>query len=147
MTEKTANIEKRLFMLATMVQEHQQEFKIGDVVESQNNVVAPVSTKGIIILEYTDDRPPDYDVYWYNSGVISVIREDLRHCKGIEHKRLCLQCEYDDICPNLGDIVRCDLSEFGEWRAEGERDFSVCRQRECKHLDVCQSINWFPKSV
>lgn len=141
------NIENRLFSLAGMVQKRQQEFKVGDVVESKNKVAAPEGSKGIIIQEYIEDCPPDYDVYWFSSGVVSVIREDLRYCSDTKSKNLCKQCEYYDICLSLSEIVRCDISEFGEWRTEGERDFSICKQRECKHLDACLSINWFPKSV
>ncbi len=136
----------RLSEMAGTLSGQQQEFKVGDVVESKNRIVAPERSKGIVILEYIEDYPPDYDVYWYHSGVGSVFREDLRHCQGTEEKSLCRQCEYNDLCIHLDEIVRCDISEFGEWRTEGKLDYDVCRQRKCKHLDVCLSENWLPGS-
>jgi hypothetical protein len=123
-----------------------QEFKVGDIVESKQDIVAPEGSKGIIILEYVEGSPPDYDVYWYDSEIASVFREDIRHCGGIEEKNLCRRCEYNNLCPHLDEIVRCDISEFGEWRMEGEPDLNVCRQRKCKYLDVCKSENWLPDS-
>lgn len=130
--------------MASMLYKQPQEFRVGDIVESKNDIVAPEGSKGIVILEYIEDSPPDYDIYWYRSGVGSVFREDLRHCKGREESSLCGQCEYHDLCLHLDRIVRCDISEFGEWRVEGQTDHYVCRQRRCRHLDVCLSENWLP---
>lgn len=123
-----------------------QEFKVGDIVESKQDIVAPEGSKGIIILEYVEGSPPDYDIYWYGSGIASVFKEDIRRCGGMEEKNLCGQCEYNNLCPYLDEIVRCDISEFGEWRMDGESDLNVCRQRKCKYLDVCKSENWLPDS-
>ncbi len=123
-----------------------QEFKLGDIVESKQDIVAPEGSKGIVILEYIEGSPPDYDIYWFHSGIASVFREDLKLCAGMEDKNLCKHCEYNNLCPNLDEIVRCDISEFGEWRMEGESDVEVCRQRKCKYLDVCMSENWLPDS-
>lgn len=141
----TNDIENNLFRLAGMVQKRQPELEVGDVVVSLNRVVAPEGSKGIVILKYAEDTPPDYDVYWYNSGVMGVIKEDVKCCEGMENKRLCGWCEYNDICPDLAKIVRCDISEFAEWRVEGERDLDVCRQRKCRHLSTCARVNWFPE--
>jgi hypothetical protein len=124
----------------------QQEFRVGDIVESKNDIVAPEGSKGIVILEYVEDSPPDYDIYWYRSGVASVFREDLRYCKGKGESSLCRQCEHNDLCLHLDEIARCDISEFGEWRDEGQPDYRVCQQRKCRHLDVCISENWLPGS-
>ena len=136
----------RLSEMADTVCQQQQEFKVGDIVESKNDIVAPEGSKGIIISEFMEDSPPDYDVYWYRSEVGSVFREDLEHCEGMEEKGLCIRCEYNDLCLHLDEIARCDISEFGEWRTEGELDYYVCRQRKCRHLDVCLSANWLPGS-
>ena len=130
--------------MAGMLYEQPQEFKVGDIVESKNNIVAPEGSKGIVILEYIEDSPPDYDVYWHDSGVGSVFVEDLKRCKGMDEKSLCMQCEYNDLCRRLDEISRCDISEFGEWRTEGKQDYDVCQNRKCKHLDVCMSEKWLP---
>jgi len=36
-----------------------QEFKLGDIVESKQDIVAPEGSKGIVILEYIEGSPPD----------------------------------------------------------------------------------------
>ena len=136
----------RLSEMAGMLYQQRQEFKVGDVVESKNDIVSPEGSKGIVIFEFNEDSPPDYDVYWYGSEVGSVFREDLRHCEGLDEKELCIRCEYNDSCHHLDEIARCDISEFGEWRAEGKLYFYVCRQRKCRHLDVCLSEKWLPGS-
>jgi|GEM_PF-2707086 len=136
----------KLSELADRLSRQQQGFKVGDVIESKNAIVAPEGSKGIVILEYVEDSPPDYDIYWYCSGVGDVLKEDLRHCQGTEEKSLCSPCEYNDLCLNLYEITRCDISEFGEWRVEGKPDYYVCQQRKCRHLDVCRSEKWLPGS-
>ena len=146
MTHLTIDDLIKLSEMADMLSRQQQEFKVGDIIQSKNDIVAPEGSKGIVISEYIEDSPPDYDVYWYNSGVGSVFREDLKFCKGMEEKSLCSQCEYNDLCLHLDEIARCDISEFGEWRTEGKLDYYVCQQRKCRHLDVCRSENWLPGS-
>lgn len=144
MTNYSTDKSIKLSEIAGNLNNQRQGFKIGDVVESERDIVAPEGSKGIVILEYVEDSPPDYDIYWYGSGVGGVFREDLRYCKGAQDKSLCRRCEYHDLCPNLDEIVRCDISEFGEWRAEGILDYHICRQRKCRHLDMCLSEKWLP---
>lgn len=125
----------------------QQEFEVGDVVESQDNIVAPMKSKGIVIQKHIEDCPPDYDVYWYSSELGGVLKQDLKRCNGMENRDLCELCEYKYLCPNINDIVRCDISEFGEWRMEGELDIDTCKQRNCKHISECSLKKWLMKKV
>lgn len=139
----TGNIAS-LSQMAGTLSARGQEFKVGDIVESRNVIVAPEGSKGVVISEYVEDSPPDYDIFWFHLGVGSVFREDIRHCQGTEEKNRCGQCGDNNTCIHLEEICRCDISEFGEWRAEGKLDYDVCRQRKCRHLKVCLSGKWLP---
>jgi len=147
MTSKIKDKLEELSEMADNVCEKQPEFKIGDVVESQNSIVAPLSSKGIVIFKYSEDSPPDYDIYWYSSKLSSVFQEDLKLCNGLNNKGLCLVCKYKYLCPYMYEIVNCDISEFSEWRIEGESDHHVCRERKCKHFNICAMKKWLPKEA
>lgn len=123
---------------------NQSDFEIGDIVESLNTIVAPLKSKGVVISKYTDDSPPDYDIYWFSSKLGSVFKEDLKICSGSKLKGYCMGCKYKYLCPNIYEIVNCDNSEFGEWRGEGELDHLICRKRMCKHFNVCAMKKWLP---
>ena len=120
-------------------------FRIGDIIESLNTIVAPLKSKGVVISEYAGDSPPDYDIYWFSSNLSSVFNEDIKICGGSNTKGFCMGCKYKFLCPNIYEIVNCENSEFGEWRAEGEPDHLVCRKRMCKHFDACAIKKWLPR--
>ena len=140
--------------------------KVGDVVQCHSrrpswDLYIPQSSKGVVIgvnSKLQEDRRRydhylrsryeyvDYGVYWFNLGMILWCNvEDLIRCKGVRHKRLCNECEHRDLCPHLQEIVRCDISEFGQLETGGKIYSTVCEQRRCKHLGVCLGNRWIEK--
>lgn len=117
---------------------------ICDIVESHNCSSIPDGSKGIVIEETWFTRleigeEEHYGVYWFYSGrVYQCPIQMLRHCEGEKRKKLCKECEYNDLCPHLKEIVRCDISEFSKWLDEKViRDIDVCKQRNCAYLMAC----------
>ena len=64
--------------------------KVGDIVECKSSDFAPQGSKGIITMELVEDPPPDYEVYWFNLGTELVYMEDIRQCKGVRSKKVCI---------------------------------------------------------
>ncbi len=109
--------------------------------ESHNCSSIPDGSKGIVIEETWFTRletgeEEHYGVYWFYSGkAYQCPIQMLRHCEGEKRKKLCKECEHNDLCPHLKEIVLCDISEF----RKGKIDIDVCKERKCKQLFYCGS--------
>jgi hypothetical protein len=126
------------------------KFKVGDAVEIIN--FAPdVEVKGIVV-EIKTDIEPQYRLCFFEpidefeeidmdkdcKNTLTIIEERLIRCR----KKYCKECEYNRACPDLKEIVRCDISEFGQLRGEGKYNSDVCWQRKCIHTSMCLTNRW-----
>jgi len=109
-----------------------------------------------IIVDVWDDKdksredddcyePYGYSIYWFNERITSNFAHEISRCIGIKDKILCKDCEHRELCPHLPDIARCEISEFGQVRKEGEYNPDVCKQRQCTHFGVCLTTRFIQK--
>jgi hypothetical protein len=119
--------------------------KVGDIVKFRPNKTLPSgSARGVVIEQVMKSKGIRFhSVYWFRPQNIQEGCDVVR-CEGLKDKEVCTNCEYRDLCPHLQEIARCDISEFGQFRGEGELDFDICEQRKCKHLGVCLTNRWIP---
>lgn len=141
-----------------MPRKKQPKFQVGDVFvwerpKSDPRALsgAPITISGVVF-KYTKHRVTEFKesvkvmcfdmerrVFWY--GYFG----NMHRCKGMKDINLCKQCEHSSLCSHLRDIVRCDISEFGQLRREGKYNPDICKQRQCKHLWVCGTKRFIQK--
>lgn len=149
-------------------------FKVGDVVEVlhfdyQGGLSIEPFTAVVIdvfrevyhrlwLLESSDEgeRPVDYgseDILtiekcleeWLEGNFI---KEDMGGYFELElhDTGYCNGCEYQEKCSKLSGIVRCDTSEFGQYRGAGKYDPAVCIQKDCRHRFSCATKRFIAKT-
>lgn len=120
--------------------------EIGDIVKFRPSKYSPSGlSRGVVIEQVMNGKELRwYTVYWFRSQNIQEGCDVVR-CEGMKNKIACTNCEHRDLCPHLRKIARCDNSEFGHFRGDGDKvDTHICEQRRCKHLGVCLTNRWIP---
>jgi len=144
-----------------MEQTKKPQFQIGDVVDYDDSFVVSADSDlsdeewfkpgctGIIFDLWEEPDPNREDPYafgikWFgeDEGISQHFTHEIALCEGMKNKELCSKCEYSDLCPYLPEIVRCDISEFGQLRGEGKVDYDICKQRKCIRLGICLTNRW-----
>ncbi len=123
-------------------------YKVGDIV----SYIPPFSQitlgggKGILLETVMDDEP-FYDIAYhlYERRIGSYEGVPFIHCDGASRKEICNDCEYENLCRVLPDIIKCDISEFAEYTGKGKRNFDICKQRQCKYLGRCLTTRFIQK--
>jgi len=131
-----------------MPTETQPKFKIGDAIEIVN-FVPDIEAKAIVVdifnhhhyrlwfFEPMDEFDIDMDDKYKN---ILTIEEDASGRFILCDTEYCNECEYNELCPHLPDIARCEFSEFGQLR-KGSKTIGIPLDTEacikCEHRGVC----------
>ena len=99
-----------------MPRKRQSKLKIGDIVGFSPDF----ADRGIII----DDFPWGQTAYWFVSKTLADY-DEYYPCDGMKDRNICNNCEFNEICHKMQDIVKCDISEFARWRGEGKYDIDI----------------------
>ncbi len=126
--------------------------EIGDIVKSRPNKIRSSGLSRGVVIERIDrntydEEPVWFTVYWFRSQLINT-GCDVVLCEGLKDKVVCTNCEHRDSCLHLQEIARCDNSEFGHFRGDGNKvDTHICEQRGCEHYSMCITNKWIPEPL